>query len=204
MDSAVSLAKNVIAESIRSISKVEGLNISLPKIRGLLRGNSVSIDKDSYSFIKDIYLAWKFLFNTIDEYPIDIVFLSNLNKISTGELIYKKGDIFTIDAFDIVGILNSEAIIYELDKIKITDYNERLRALKYFCYIVKANIFIDRNLVLAQLIANKVLIEANIGVFLIPVEFLGYFKSLLEVFYKSGNDKDLIDFMLDFCIVDIK
>lgn len=40
-----------------------------------------------------------------------------------------------------------------------------LRALKYFCYIVRTQMFNDGNKRVAQLVTNKVLIEHNIGIF---------------------------------------
>lgn len=60
--------------------------------------------------------------------------------------------------------------------------------------------FVDGNKRVAQLIANKVLIENNIGIFQIPIEKLEEFKTLLIEFYESGNDVQIIDFMKEYCI----
>lgn len=60
--------------------------------------------------------------------------------------------------------------------------------------------FVDGNKRVAQLIANKVLIENNIGIFQIPIEKLEEFKTLLIEFYESGNDVEIIDFMKEYCI----
>lgn len=59
-------------------------------------------------------------------------------------------------------------IIETLDGIEKTEDIE-LRALKYFCYVARTQMFIDGNKRVAQLIANKVLIENNIGIFQIPI-----------------------------------
>ncbi len=61
--------------------------------------------------------------------------------------------------------------------------------------------FIDGNKRVAQLIANKVLIENNIGIFQIPIEELEEFKTLLLCFYESGNEAEIISFMKENCIV---
>lgn len=43
--------------------------------------------------------------------------------------------------------------------------------------------------------ANKVLIENNVGNFQISIESLEDFKELLLRFYETGNDTELIGFM---------
>jgi len=61
-------------------------------------------------------------------------------------------------------------------------------------------LFIDGNKHVAQLIANKVLIENDIGIFQIPIEKLEEFKTLPIEFYESGNDEEIIGFMKEYCI----
>lgn len=60
--------------------------------------------------------------------------------------------------------------------------------------------FIDGNKRVAQLMANKVLIENNVGIFQIPIEKLEEFRGLLIDFYETGNDKKIIGFMKEYCI----
>ena len=53
-----------------------------------------------------------------------------------------------------------EVIVDRLHDIdEINDIEER--ALKYFCYVARSQIFIDGNKRVAQLIANKVLIDSD-------------------------------------------
>lgn len=75
-----------------------------------------------------------------------------------------------------------------------------LRALKYFCYIARTQMFIDGNKRVAQLMANKVLIENDIGIFQIPIEKLEEFRGMLIEFYETGDDKKIIGFMKEHCI----
>lgn len=60
--------------------------------------------------------------------------------------------------------------------------------------------FIDGNKRVAQLIANKILIENNIGIFQIPIKKLEQFRTLLIDFYETANDTKIIRFMKEFCI----
>lgn len=90
-------------------------------------------------------------------------------------------------------------IIEAMEEIeKCEDFE--LKALKYFCYVARTQMFMDGNKRVAQLIANKVLIENNVGIFQIPIEGLENFKTLLIEFYESGNDGKIIDFMKEYCI----
>lgn len=89
-----------------------------------------------------------------------------------------------------------------IDSIKEIEQIEdiELRALKYFCYIARTQMFIDGNKRVAQLMTNKVLIENNIGIFQIPIEKLEEFKGMLIKFYETGDDKEIIEFMKEHCI----
>ncbi len=90
-------------------------------------------------------------------------------------------------------------IIDSLKEIEQIDDVE-LRALKYFCYVARTQMFIDGNKRVAQLMANKVLIENNIGIFQISIEKLEQFKEMLIKFYETGNDAEIITFMKMHCI----
>lgn len=48
--------------------------------------------------------------------------------------------------------------------------------------------------------ANKVLIENNIGIFQVPIERLEEFREMLLAFYETGNDIKIIEFMKEYCI----
>lgn len=147
--------------------------------------------------------AWHFLLDNL-EYGNSLMLFREYNKI-VGELLFSyAGEIRTIPVqiggtswepeMPHTGILI--ATIDELEKISDIE----LKALKYFCFVTRAQMFIDGNKRVAQLIANKILIENNIGIFQIPIEKLEEFKTLLIAFYESDDDSDIICFMKTFCI----
>lgn len=90
-------------------------------------------------------------------------------------------------------------IMDSLSSIEQIEDNE-LKALKYFCFITRTQMFIDGNKRVAQLMANKILIQNDIGIFQIPIEKLEDFKEMLLVFYESGDDREIIEFMKKYCI----
>lgn len=75
------------------------------------------------------------------------------------------------------------------------------KALEYFCFLARGQFFPDGNKRVAQLMANKALIEEGIGIFQIPINSLEEFKTLLLNFYESNNSIPLIQFMKQFCII---
>lgn len=72
------------------------------------------------------------------------------------------------------------------------------KALGYFCFIAKAQMFINGNKRIAQLMTNKVLIENGVGVFRISAENegkLNIFKELLIGYYETGDYCKLMKLM---------
>lgn len=147
--------------------------------------------------------AWQFLLDNL-ECNNDIMLLCEYNKI-VGELLFRNnGEIRTFPV-QIGGtaweppLPDSAAVISELKKIDKTDDAE-LKALKFFCFTARTQMFIDGNKRVAQLIANKVLIENDIGIFQIPLEKLEEFRMLRINFYETDDDADIIEFMKENCI----
>lgn len=147
--------------------------------------------------------AWQFLLDNLD-YSNCVMLLREYDKI-VGELLFHyAGEIRTIPVqiggtswepeIPHVGIIMDS--MEEIEQIE----DAELKALKYFCYIARTQMFIDGNKRVAQLMANKVLIKNDIGIFQIPIEKLELFKGMLIEFYETGNDEKLIEFMKKDCI----
>lgn len=200
----LNFAKRLIVDSIWKSANLEGLGTTFPKTEAILENISTETKKEEVLFIINMKRAWDFLLQNID-YPICIMLLREYNKI-VGENLYQgNGEIRKSEVF--IGgtswkpTIPSEHEIYEevgkLNRIKDVE----LRALKYFCYIARTQMFIDGNKRVAQLVANRVLIENDIGVFQIPVEAVEAFKGLLLRFYETNNDTEIISFMKEYCII---
>lgn len=102
--------------------------------------------------------------------------LRELNKICGWGLFYGNEKVRKLDV-SIGGTtwkpnIPDEVTLYEsintIEKIK----DPELKALKYFCFIARTQMFLDGNKRVAQLIANKVLIENGVGIFRIKVEVI--------------------------------
>lgn len=202
-DSAIEMAKRLLVDSIWKSANLEGLGTTFPKTEAILANAPTTTKTEEVLFVINMKRAWQFLLDNLD-YNNCIALLREYNKI-VGELLFNyAGEIRTIPV-QIGGtswepempqtgiIIDTMAEIEQIEDVE-------LKALKYFCYIVRTQMFIDGNKRVAQLMANKVLVDNNIGIFQIPIEKLEEFKEKLIEFYESGNDQVIIVFMKNFCI----
>ena len=189
-DTAIEMSKRLLVDSIWKSANLEGLGTTFPKTEAILANAPTTTKTEEVLFVINMKRAWQFLLENLD-YKNSIMLLREYNKI-VGELLFNyAGEIRTIPVqiggtswepeMPHTGIIIST--IEEMEKIEDVE----LKALKYFCFIVRTQMFIDGNKRVAQLMANKVLIEKDIGIFQIPIEKLEEFKGLLIAFYEIGR-----------------
>lgn len=202
-DSAIAMAKRLLVDSIWKSANLEGLGTTFPKTEAILANAPTNTKTEEVLFIINMKRAWQFLLDNLD-YGNNLMLLREYNKI-VGELLFEyAGEIRTIPV-QIGGtswepeMPHTGIIIDRLEKIELIEDVE-LRALKYFCYVARTQMFIDGNKRVAQLIANKVLIQNDIGIFQIPIDKLEQFKALLIKFYETDNDENIIAFMRTYCV----
>lgn len=202
-DSAIEMAKRLLVDSIWKSANLEGLGTTFPKTEAILANAPTTTKTEEVLFVINMKRAWQFLLDNLD-YGNNLMLLREYNKV-VGELLFSfAGEIRTFPV-QIGGtsweteMPHTGIIIDNLEKIERIEDVE-LKAMKYFCYVARTQMFIDGNKRVAQLIANKVLVENDIGIFQIPIEKLEEFKGLLLEFYETGEDEKIIGFMKEFCI----
>ena len=199
-DTAVEMAKRRLVDSIWKSANLEGLGTTFPKTEAILANAPTTTKTEEVLFVINMKRAWQFLLDNL-EYRNCIMLLREFDKI-VGELMFSyAGEIRTIPVqiggtswepeMPHTGIIMDS--IKEIEQIEDVD-------LTYFCYIARTQMFIDGNKRVAQLMANKVLIENNVGIFQIPIEKLEEFKGMLIEFYETGDDRKIVGFMREFCI----
>ena len=202
-DTAIEMAKRLLVDSIWKSANLEGLGTTFPKTEAILANAPTETKSEEVLFVINMKRAWQFLLDNLDS-PNNIMLLREYNKV-VGELLFRNnGEIRTFPV-QIGGtswepeLPNSSDIIVCLQEIDSIGDIE-LKSLKFFCFVARTQMFIDGNKRVAQLIANKILIENDIGIFQIPIEKLEQFKILLIEFYETADDSAIIDFMKKFCI----
>lgn len=202
-DTAVEMAKRLLVDSIWKSANLEGLGTTFPKTEAILANAPTNTKTEEVLFVINMKRAWQFLLDNLD-YGNSLMLLREYNKV-VGELLFNyAGEIRTIQV-QIGGtswepeLPHTGVIMSQIDELeKMEDIEQK--ALKYFCFIARTQMFIDGNKRVAQLMANKILIENDCGIFQIPIEKIEEFRTLLIAFYESGDDTDIIAFMKDFCI----
>lgn len=202
-DTAIEMAKRLLVDSIWKSANLEGLGTTFPKTEAILANAPTTTKTEEVLFVINMKRAWQFLLDNL-AYNNCLALLREYNKV-VGELLFNyAGEIRTISV-QIGGtswepeMPHTGIIIEAMEEIEQCEDVE-LKALKYFCYVSRTQMFIDGNKRVAQLIANKVLIENNIGIFQVPIEKLEEFKGLLIQFYETGDDVEIIEFMKEYCI----
>ena len=200
---AVEMAKRLIVDSIWKSANLEGLGTTFPKTEAILANAPTKTTQEEVLFIINMKRAWNFLLDNLD-YPNCFMLIRQYNKVA-GEIIVRNAGEVRYEPVQIGGTkwepeIPQEGIILEELPLLEETRDPETKALKYFCYLARRQIFNDGNKRVAQLMANKVLIENNIGIFQIDLEDLEDFTELLINFYETNNDTKIISFMKEKCI----
>ena len=195
---AISMGKRQLVDSIWKSAGIEGLGTTFPNTEKILNNIPVETSRDEVLFIVNMKRAWEFLFDNI-EYPSNLMFLRELNKIAMDNIIYDAGSLrtapVTIGGTDWVSEYPNEGtIISDIELInRLPDKVES--ALDMFCFISRTQMFLDGNKRVAQLMCNKILMQNDIGILSIPYNEIDQFKELLVKFYETNDSTELKDFL---------
>lgn len=201
---SISMGKRQLVDSIWKSAGIEGLGTTFPDTECILENIPVKTTQEEVFFIVNLKRAWQFLFDNI-EYPNNLMFLRELNKIAMQNLSYIPGEIrkqpVSIGGTSWVPDMPREGVVMsELERVN--DMNDKLEcALEMFCYISRSQIFLDGNKRTAQLMANKVLMENDIGILSVPYDEIPKFKGLLVQFYESNDASDIKGFFREKCLL---
>lgn len=201
---SISMGKRQLVDSIWKSAGIEGLGTTFPNIEKILENISVQTKRDEVFFIVNMKRAWYFLFDNINN-PNNISYLQELNKICVEELSYDAGNIrtapVTIDGTSWIPELPQEDVI--IDKLKeIEDMSNRLEAaLEMFCFVARTQMFLDGNKRVAQLMCNKIMMQADVGIFSVPYDQIDKFKELLVNYYETNDSNKIKTFFREKCLL---
>ena len=203
INEAVYLAKRMLVDSIYRSANVEGLGTTFPDTHCIINNIKTNTTYEETSFIIGMKRGWKYILDNIGS-PNDLVFIENLHEVCCKSLVLNAGSIRR-DSVRISGtnyipeVPNIDLLFSSMKEIDAIS-EPISKALVMFCYITRTQPFMDGNKRIAQLIANKILIENNIGILSIPVDKVSEFMKLLVKYYETNDALELCTFLKSYCI----
>lgn len=204
-EECMELAKRNIVDCIYSSAKIEGIAVTFPDTLQIYEGRGVAnLSIDDINKINNLKHAWQFLFESI-EYPLDLLYLRQLNKIVNTGLMSDAGLLRNYDV-SIGGtswkpeIPDRDRITEELDQLMQTECVTE-RAILIMLYVMRTQIFSDGNKRVAQLAANQILIQNGKGLLRIPAEQNIQFFTLLIEFYQTNDNRKIKEFLYHTSII---
>lgn len=195
------MAKKMLSQIIYNSAYVEGCNVTFPQTETILQGMQINnVKLDDIQTVINLRDAWNFVLHHLD----DVINLEYINKINDhisrnesldwGVLRYGKVGISGTNYRPDIPV--KEVIVEKLATInQILDPVER--AMEYFCWATKAQLYWDGNKRTSTLVANAILIQNGAGLFTINEETAQEFNENLLILYNEENEKPLKNYFRD-------
>lgn len=192
------LAKKTFVELVYNTAYIEGCNVTFPQTQTIIDGavvNGVSVD--DIQTVLNLRDAWKYCINTVDE-PLTLEYICKVNEYVSRNESLQWGALRTGQVC--VGEFNPSVPIKEKVLSKLCEINGIAnpvdRALEYFAYACKQQLFWDGNKRTSTIVASKILIEAGEGVLTIDKEHSQLFNTALNNWYLKNEIKPLKDCLI--------
>lgn len=189
------LAKKTFVELVYNTAYIEGCNVTFPQTQTIIDGAVVNgVTVDDIQTVLNLRDAWKYCIESID-YPLDLQYVCKINEfVSRNESlqwgILRNGKVGVGDFIPLVPI--KEEVIMKLNHI--TGINDPVeRALEYFAYACKQQLFWDGNKRTSTIVASKILIESGNGIMTIGKDNAEEFNITLNNWYLRDEKQPLID-----------
>lgn len=152
---------------------IEGIDVSFQDVKRMVFNSSI------HCGMKE---AWNWMLSQ-DCSRITMRFLDKMNKAYKG-----------------YGVTCTRPNLWEELDILNNIPNPVDKACRFFCYLILAELFVSRNLEMALLISNIILVEAGAGLLLVKREDSLWFGSFVYD-YCTGRNTYLRDYLSECCIV---
>ena len=200
------LARRFMTEIVYRSAVLEGINVTYPEVQTICDGYGISgITIDELNTIYNLKKAWEWMLENVYE-EIGVKTLCRLNEFIVRNTLDNAGTIRTETALPIKVSLSEGRFFYpELppEKVMIDKTITELiaeasidSALDLFCYVCKAQLFVNGNKRTATLITNMFLIQNGLGIFSIPIDKKTEFCDLLTKFYENDANIDALKVFL--------
>lgn len=204
LEQNIFLAKKLIVENIYNSAKLEGCNVTFPDTQTILDGISVpNLKISDIECVLNLRDAWKFLLNNITT-PFELKFICEINSyVARNEAlewgVLRNGNVGISGTDYVPPTPVKENVVREIERINnIANVTER--AIRYFLWGMRSQLFWDGNKRTSTLCANKILIKEGKGILSVKEQNLREFNKRLTEFYNTNDYSVIEDFIYDKCI----
>lgn len=198
------LAKKQLVSSIYSGAKIEGLNVTFPETQTILDGVNVgSVPLDEIQAILNLRNSWRYTLQNIDK-PFDLDFACHVNGEVAREESLEWGKLRTgtvgIGGTDYKPSIPAEEQVKQDIENILSHGSATDKAINYFLYGCRNQLFWDGNKRTSSICANKILISNGAGIMTVPEKHLAEFNTKLTAFYETNEPQEMSQFLYEKCI----
>ena len=198
-------AKRKLVDNIYKSANLEGIAVTFADTYSFMNNiNNGKLSVDDMLKLRGLKDAWEFVLQSIDD-NLTTDYIKKIHfEICKGQNVKPLGDYRTGG----VGITGTnwrpklpEECDYEKELKEILKIEDKLEmCITLFCYIQRAQMFIDGNKRVANLVANKEMIKNGLGIIEVPVEKIGEYYTHLIDYYETGDNTTLKKWIFENCI----
>lgn len=198
------LAKKNLVASIYSSARIEGINVTFPETEAILNGINVSrLNVDEILVVRNLRNAWKYVLNNPDD-PFNLEYACRVNaEVSNNESL-AWGTLRTgrvgISGTDYVPEVPQEGAVRAMIEQILAQENPIDKALDYYLYGCRQQLFWDGNKRTSFICANKILMDSGAGILNIRDKHFTEFAEKLQAFYTTGDGTQLKAFLYESCL----
>ena len=200
-------ARANLKQNIYDQAVLEGVATSFPQTEEIIDNGIVhGMTATDIQKILNLKHAWEFILDEdVLQAKTDFALLSHIAKLVNEGFFSDGGNLrgvpVTIGGCRYVPpIPFADDVKNELENILSSDCDFIIKGIRLCLYCMRTQIFIDGNKRASVIFANHFLISHGAGMLIIPENTVAEFKKKLVLFYESGEDADILDFMLTHCI----
>lgn len=208
LEQNIFLAKKQLVQSIYSGAKIEGLGVTFPETQTILNGVNVgSVPLDEIECILNLRNAWKYTLNNIEK-PFDLEFICNVNnEVSRNESLewgkLRTGQVGIGGTEWKPEIPNAAKVKEDIEKI-LSEGSATDKAINYFLYGCRNQLFWDGNKRTSSICANKILISNGAGILNVPEKSILEFNEKLTDYYNTNSPSVMQNFLYEKCLTGLQ
>jgi len=205
LEDNIFFAKRKLVDNIYKSANLEGIAVTFADTYAFMNNvNTGNISVDDMLKLKGLKDGWEYVINYVNE-ELTIDFIKKIHfEVCKGQNIYPLGE-FRDKGVGITGTSWRPKLPSECDYDKelkeiLSNENKLERCIDLFCWLQRSQMFLDGKKLVANLVANKEMIKNGQGIIAVPVEEIGNYLTKLTLYYESGDNTKLKEWIYDNCI----